>query len=145
MQLTRKSKHNNSTFKKWTQIPAGENSSGATTERRIEIQREQQRRRRQQQIPQQREHCFAKRRSRRQETQGRLQRLQTCTDSCNCRIFSLFLYPIQFCLNAYGQNAAITMRTKPMKRGNCRRFEKMPPTGFATTAIRRGAAFPEVL
>ena len=32
-----KSKQNNSGLKKWTQILAGENSSGATTERRIEI------------------------------------------------------------------------------------------------------------
>ena len=36
MQMTHKSKHNNSGLKKWMQILAGENS-GATTERRIEI------------------------------------------------------------------------------------------------------------
>ena len=98
------------------QILAGENSSRATTERRVKIQREQQRRRRQQQTPQQREHRFAQRRSRRQETEERLQRLQTCTDSCNCGIFSLPLYSIQYFLNAEGQNTAITMRIKPMKR-----------------------------
>ena len=75
------------------------------------------RRRRQQQTPQQREHRFAqRRRSRRQETEERLQRLQTCTDSCNCGIFSLPLYSIQYFLNAEGQNTAITMRIKPMKR-----------------------------
>ena len=117
MQLPQKSKHNNSAFKKWMQILAGENSSRATTERRVKIQREQQRRRRQQQTPQQREHRFAqRRRSRRQETEERLQRLQTCTDSCNCGIFSLPLYSIQYFLNAEGQNTAITMRIKPMKR-----------------------------
>ena len=35
--MTHKSKHYNSRFKKWMQILAGENSSGASTERRIEI------------------------------------------------------------------------------------------------------------
>ena len=35
--MTHKSKHYNSRFKKWMQILAGENSSGATTDRRIEI------------------------------------------------------------------------------------------------------------
>ena len=37
MQMTHKSKHNNSGFKKWMQILAGECSSGATTKRRIYI------------------------------------------------------------------------------------------------------------
>lgn len=48
---------------------------------------------------------------------------------------------IQFFGNAEGQNTAFTMRTKPMKRGNYRRFEKIPPirNGFPTKAIRRGS------
>ena len=55
-------------------------------------------------------------------------------------------YSIQLFLNAEGQNTAITIQTKHRKRGNCRRFEKMPPirNGFATKAIRRGSAFLEV-
>ena len=64
MQLPQKSKHNDSAFKKWMQILAGENSSRATTERRVRI---------------------------------------------------------QYFLNAEGQNTAITMRTKPMKRNWCRK------------------------
>ena len=36
----------------------------------------------------------------------------------------------------------ITLQPKPMRRGNtdCRRFKKMPPTEFATKAMRRGKA-----
>ena len=64
-------------------------------------------------------------------------------DSCHCVIFlaaSVF-NSIQFFGNAEGQNTAFTMRTKPMKRGNYRRFEKIPPirNGFQTKAIRRGS------
>ena len=48
---------------------------------------------------------------------------------------------IQFFRNAKGQNTAFTKRTKPMKRGNYRRFEKTPPirNRFPTRAIRRGS------
>jgi len=97
MQLPQKSKHNNSAFKKWMQILAGKNSSEATTERQVKIQREQQRRRRQQPCPQQREHRFAqRRRSRRQETEERLQRLQTAVVAvffrCLCIQFNSILF-----------------------------------------------------
>ena len=80
-----------------------------------------------------------------QETEDRLQRLQTCKDSCNCGIFGC-LSCIQYNLvlfNAKGQNTAITMWTEPMKRGNCRRFEQIPPihNGFEMKAIKRGSEF----
>lgn len=76
--MTHKSKHYNPGFKTWMQILAGENSSGASTKRRIEIQRQQQRRRRQRKTPQQREHRFSfaqRRRSRQQETEKTRERL----------------------------------------------------------------------
>lgn len=67
-------------------------------------------------------------------------------DSCHCGIFLSFLAAfvfnsIQFFGNAEGQNTAFTTRTKPMKRGNYRRFEKIPPirNGFPTKAIRKGS------
>ena len=64
-------------------------------------------------------------------------------DSCHCGIFlaASVSNSIQFFGNAEGQNTAFTMRAKPMKRGNYRRFEKIPPirNGFPTKAIRRGS------
>ena len=114
--MTHKSKHYNSGFKKWMQILAGENSSGATTDRPIEIQREQQRRRQQRKTPQQREHRFSlaqRRRSCQQETgktRERLQRVEYVYRQLLWRNFfaaSLF-NSIQLFLNAEGQNTAIT-------------------------------------
>lgn len=64
-------------------------------------------------------------------------------DSCHCGILFCFVFfaasvfnSIHFFWNAEGQNTAFTMRTKPMKRRNYRRFEKVPPISneFPTTA-----------
>ena len=101
-QLTQKSKHNNSAFKKWIKILAGENSSEAITGPRTEIPSEQQR------GSPRRHTATCKPRSRdniafpseeeaiQKTTEKRLQRLEKCTDSCDCDIFSLPLYSIQF-------------------------------------------------
>ena len=84
MQLPQKSKHNDSAFKKWMQILAGENSSRATTERPVSNK------------PRSRENIALFSEEAVDKRQERLQRLQTCTDSCNWGIFSLPLYSIQF-------------------------------------------------
>ena len=105
-------------------------------------------------LPQEGEHRFSlaqRRRSRQQETGKTRERLLRVEYVCRQLLWRYFFAAsvfnsIQLFLNVEGQNTAITMRTKPRKRGNCGRFEKVPPirNGFATKAIRRGSAFLEV-
>ena len=139
MPLTQKSKHNNSALIKWMQILAGKNSLEQQPNTELKF-RKSNKEENDSKKPYSGENNALPSEEEAVEATTTTYIVQTAVTA----VFFFAASVFNSFFNAEGQNTAITMRTNPMKRGNCIRFEKMQPTELAINAVRRGNVFLEV-